>query len=426
MLKNKEDLGKNTLKLTIEVEAEEFARAMDKAYNKIKKNIKVNGFRPGTAPKDVVIKMYGEEMLYNDALDFILGPTYEEAIKSENLEPVGYPKVDVVEIGTGKNLVYTAEVALKPEVTLGKYKGVKVEKESAEVTDEDVENAIKMDAEKNARIIEVEDRNTKMGDTVNIDFAGSIDGVEFEGGSAKGFELVLGSKSFIDNFEDQLCDKKIGEEVDVNVTFPKDYGKEDLNGKKALFKCKINSITEKVMPEINDEFAQDVSEFDTLAEYKEDLKKSLAKQKEEAVKNAMKAKVLEAVASDVKVEIPEVMIDNQVDQMVNRFAQQLSMQGMKFDDFMKYTGMGIDQIREQYKADAERDIKIALTLEAVAKEEKIEASEEEVNKELQGLADRMKKSVDEIKSMMGARLTEMKEELTMEKTIDFLVENSKN
>ncbi|MCQ2979255.1 MAG: trigger factor [Clostridia bacterium] len=425
MSSKKEDLGKNTFKLTIEVEASKFEEAIDKVYNKNKKKYKVNGFRPGTVPKEVLIKMYGEEMFYDDAINMVLAPTYEEAIKENDIEPVAMPRIDVVQIGKGQNLIYTAEVAVKPEVTLGKYKGVKVEEESTEVTDEDVENAIKADAEKNARLVSVEDRNTKNGDNVNIDFVGSIDGVEFEGGAAKGFDLVLGSKSFIDNFEEQLEDKKIGEDVLVKVKFPKDYGKEDLAGKKAEFKVKINSITEKVMPEINDDFAQEVSEFDTLKEYKEDLKVKLQEAKINQAKNVRKAKVLEEVAKTTTVEIPEVMIDGQVNNMINNFAQQLQMQGMNINDFMKYTGMTFDSLKDQYKADAERDIKVALTLEAIAKAENIEASDEDVNKELQTLADRMKKSVDDIKNMMGARIVEMKEELSMEKTIDFLVENSK-
>ena len=425
MSSKKEDLGKNTLKLTIEVEAAKFDEALDKSFNKNKKKFKINGFRPGAAPKDLVMKMYGAEVLYDDALDMILGPTYMEAIKEHDVEPVAMPKIDIVEIGAGKNLVYTAEIALKPEVTLGKYKGIKVEEESIEVTDEEVDNAIKANAEKNARLVWVEDRATKDGDTVNIDFEGSVDGVKFEGGTAKGYDLVLGSHSFIDDFEKQLEDKKIGEEVIVKVKFPDEYGKEELNGKDAEFKVKINAITEKVMPEINDEFAQDISEFDTLEEYKKDLKKHLEEHKKEHAEEHRKAKILEKVAEDVKVEIPEVMIDNQVNQMINRFANQLQMQGMKFDDFIKYTGMTLDVLKDQYKKDAERDIKVALTLEAIAKEEKIAATEEDVNIELEKISERMKKPVDEIKKIVGNRLDEMKEELSMEKTINFLVENSK-
>ncbi|MCQ2910921.1 MAG: trigger factor [Clostridia bacterium] len=425
MSTKKEDLGKNTFKLTIEVENSEFQDAIDKVYNKNKKKYKVNGFRPGNVPKEVLIKMYGEEVFYDDAINMVLGPSYEKALEETDIEPVAMPKIDIVQVGKGKNLIYTAEVAVKPEVKLGKYKGVKVEEESTEVTDEDVDNAIKQDAEKNARLVSVEDRNTKNGDTVNIDFVGSVDGVEFEGGAAKGFDLQLGSKTFIDNFEEQLEDKKIGDDVVVKVKFPKDYGKEDLAGKKAEFKVKINSITEKVMPEINDDFAQEVSEFDTLKDYKEDLKKKLKEAKESQAANVRKAKVLEEVAKTTEVEIPEVMIDGQVNQMINNFAQQLSMQGLNIDDFMKYTGMTFDTLKEQYKGDAERDIKVALTLEAIAKEENIEASEEDLNKELDTLATRMNKSVDEIKKMIGGRIFEMKEELAMEKTIDFLLENAK-
>lgn len=425
MSTKKEDLGKNTFKLTIEVENSEFQDAIDKVYNKNKKKYKVNGFRPGNVPKEVLIKMYGEEVFYDDAINMVLGPSYEKALEETDIEPVAMPKIDIVQVGKGKNLIYSAEVAVKPEVKLGKYKGVKVEEESTEVTDEDVDNAIKQDAEKNARLVSVEDRNTKNGDTVNIDFVGSVDGVEFEGGAAKGFDLQLGSKTFIDNFEEQLEDKKIGDDVVVKVKFPKDYGKEDLAGKKAEFKVKINSITEKVMPEINDDFAQEVSEFDTLKDYKEDLKKKLKEAKESQAANVRKAKVLEEVAKTTEVEIPEVMIDGQVNQMINNFAQQLSMQGLNIDDFMKYTGMTFDTLKEQYKGDAERDIKVALTLEAIAKEENIEASEEDLNKELDTLATRMNKSVDEIKKMIGGRIFEMKEELAMEKTIDFLLENAK-
>ena len=425
MSSKKEDLGKNTFKLTIEVESAEFEEAIDKVYNKNKKKYKVNGFRPGNVPKEVLVKMYGEEVFYDDAINMVLGPTYEKALDENDIEPVAMPKIEVVQVGKGKNLIYTAEVAVKPEVKLGKYKGVKVEEESTEVTDEDVEKAIQADAQKNARLVSVEDRNTKNGDTVNIDFVGSVDGVEFEGGAAKAFDLELGSKSFIDNFEEQLEDKKVGEDVVVKVTFPKDYGKEDLAGKKAEFKVKINSITEKVVPEINDDFAQEVSEFDTLKEYKEDLKAKLKTAKENQAVNARKAKVLEEVAKTTEVEIPQVMIDGQVNQMINQFAQQLQMQGMNIEDFMKYTGINIDTLREQYKGDAERDIKVALTLEAIAKEEKIEASEEDVNKELQVIAEKMDKNVDEIKKMLGGRILEMKEELSMEKTIDFLVENAK-
>lgn len=419
-----EELEKNVKKITIEIEKEKFEEGLEHSFNKNKKRFKVNGFRPGTAPRNLVENTYGVEVLYDDAIDFVMGPAYVEALKEHSVDPVAMPEVEISQIGKDQNLIFTAKVTTRPDVELGKYKGIKVGKLDVKVTDEEIEDRIKKDAEKNARIITVEDRPAKLDDTLNIDFEGSIDGVLFEGGSAKGFDLILGSNSFIDTFEDQLVGKNVGEEVIVKVNFPADYGKEELNGKAAEFKVNINSITEKVLPEINDELAQDVSEFDTLAEYKEDLKNKIKAEKEKREKVEIENKMLEEVADGAKVEIPEVMIDNQVQGMINQFARNLQMQGMNIDDFIKYTGGNIDELKSHYRADAEKELKIALVLDKIAKTEKIEATDEDVEKELENLSGRFGKSTEEIKAMMGNKIADVKDELVVDKTINFIRENA--
>ncbi len=419
-----EQMEKNLVKVTMEIEAEKFEEGLKFAFNKYKKKFKINGFRPGTAPRQIVEKMYGIEVLYDDAIDHLMGPAYAEAITEHKLEPVARPDIDVVQIGKGQSLILTALVTTRPEVTLGDYKGIKIAKADTKVTEKDIEAVIKTDAEKNARIISVSDRKSKDGDILNIDFEGSVDGVVFAGGTAKGHELELGSKTFIDTFEDQLIGKEVGEDVVVKVTFPENYGREELNGKVAEFKVKVNGITEKVLPEINDELAQDISEFDTLADYKKDIKAKLTVKKAEEAKMKKQNEVVETVVKNATVEIPEVMIQNHVNTLLNRFAQNLQMQGMSINDFIKYTGGSIDELKKHYREDAEREIKVSLVIDAVRAAEKITADASDVDKEIEILSAKLNKPAAEVKSLLGARIMEIEDEIVFNKTIEFLENNS--
>jgi len=418
-----EQIEKNIVKVTIELEAARFEEGMQYAYNKNKSKFKIDGFRKGTVPRKVLEGMYGEAVLYDDAVEYVFPKAYQEALIEHKLDPVAMPEVAVSQIGNGKNLVLEVKVTTRPEVELGKYVGIEVEKRSEEVTDEEVDAKIKEECEKNARLVSV-DRKAKDGDVVNIDYVGSIDDKVFEGGSAQKYDLVLGSKTFIDNFEEQLEGKSVGEEVNVKVKFPEDYGNADLNGKDAEFKVTINSISEKVYPELNDEFAQDVSEFSTLKEYKDDVKAKLGARKKFEIIEAKQEEILKKVCEDSKVDIPEVMIDNHVRVMINNFSRDLSSHGMTLDAFMKYSGGSIETLKSHYRADAEKSVKMALVLDAIAKKENIDVSEEEVNAKLENISTEIKKPVDEIKKILGTRIIEIKEELIVDKTIEFLDNNS--
>ncbi|MBP5158845.1 MAG: trigger factor [Lachnospiraceae bacterium] len=420
-----EDLGKNMVKLTIEVGTEEVDKALESAYHKNKGKINVQGFRKGKAPRSIIEKMYGPEVFYEDAANEMINSSYEQAVTESGVEVVSRPQIDVTQIEKGKSFIYTAEVAKKPEVELGKYKGVEIDKIDVSVSDDEVNEEIDKEREKNSRTVDVDNRPAQMNDIVNIDYEGSVDGVPFDGGKAEGANLTLGSHSFIDTFEDQIVGKSIGDEFDVNVTFPEEYHAEELKGKAAVFKCKLNGITVKELPELDDDFAQDVSDFDTLSEYKEDVKKKLSERKEAQAKNAKEDAVVDKIIEDSKMDIPEPMIDLQKREMAEDFAQRLTSQGMSIDMYFKYTGMTAQQFIEQMKPQALKKIQYRLVLEAVAKAEKLEADEEEMKKELERMASQYQMEVDKLEELLGENEKKMiKEDLEVQKAIDFVRDNA--
>lgn len=396
-----EKLEKNMAKLTIEVSSEEFEKAIAKAYKKNKNKISMPGFRKGKAPRAMIEKMYGKGVFYEDAANSIIPDAYADAAKESELEIVAQPEIDVTQIESGKPFIFTATVALKPEVTLGEYKGIEVEKKEVEVTDEEVDTEINRVRESNARMIDIDDRAAQDGDTVVIDFDGYVDGKQFEGGKAEDYSLVLGSHSFIDNFEEQLEGKNIGEDVTVNVTFPENYQAEELQGKPAEFKVKIKEIKVKELPELDDDFAQDVSNFDTIAEYKEDLKKKLAENKEEALKREREETVIGKIIENAQMDIPEQMVEAQTRQMTQEFAQRLSSQGLSIDQYMQFTGLTPQKMIEELKPQALKRIQSRLVLEAVVAAENIETSEDELNKEIENMASMYQMEVDKLKEVIG-------------------------
>ncbi len=424
-----EKLEKNMAKLTIEVEAEKFIDAVKKAYNKNKSKMSVPGFRKGKVPQAMIEKMYGPEVFYEDAANMLIPDAYADELEAnKELEVVSQPSIDVVQMEKGKNFIFTAEVALKPPVELGKYKGVKIEKIETEVTDEDVDKEIKREQESNARTITVTDRPIKDGDTAMIDFEGFVDGEAFEGGKGENYPLVIGSGSFIPGFEDQLIGKNTGDETDVNVTFPEDYNAKDLAGKDALFKVKINEIKEKELPELDDEFASEVSEFDTMAEYREDVKKNLAEKKEKEAKEKREDAVIEAIIKDSKMEIPEAMIDTQTKTMINDYARRLQSQGLSLEQYFMFTGLDMDKFTEQMKPGARKRIESRLVLEAIVEAEKFEVSDEEYEKELERMAEESHIEVDKLKEYIGddeEGKERILEDIKIQKAVDLIVDNCK-
>lgn len=418
-----EKLEKNMAKLTIEVSAEEFDAAIQKAYLKNRSKMSIPGFRKGKAPRQVIEKMYGVGIFYEDAANEIIPEAYEKEVKDCDLEIVSQPGIDVVQIEKGKPFIFTAEVAVKPEVELGEYKGIKVEKKEITVTDEEVADEIEKARKQNAREITVEDRPAALQDIVNIDFEGFMDGVAFDGGKGTGFDLTLGSHSFIDTFEDQIVGKNVGDEFDVNVTFPEDYQATDLAGKPAVFKVKVNKITANELPELNDEFAQDVSEFDTLDEYKEDVKKNLTTAKENRAKAEKEDKVIEAIIEGAKMDIPQPMIDTQVRQMANEFAQRLQAQGLSVDQYMKFTGMDSAKFIETLKPQALKRIQSRLVLEAIAKAENIVASQEEIDEQMEKMAKAYNMEVEKVKELIGEEeKKQMGADIAVQKAVDLVTE----
>ena len=418
-----EKLEKNMAKLTIEVSSEEFENAIAKAYKKNKNKISMPGFRKGKAPRAMIEKMYGKGIFYEDAANSIIPDAYADAAKESELEIVAQPEIDVTQIESGKPFIFTATVALKPEVTLGEYKGIEVEKKEAEVTDEEVEAEINKVRESNARMLDIDDRATQDGDTVLIDFDGYVDGKQFEGGKADDYSLVLGSHSFIDNFEEQLVGKNIGDDVEVNVTFPENYQAEELQGKPAVFKVKIKEIKVKELPELDDDFAQDVSNFDTIAEYKEDLKKKLTENKEEALKREREEAVIGKIIENAQMDIPEQMVDAQTRQMTQEFAQRLSSQGLSFDQYMQFTGLTPQKMIEELKPQALKRIQSRLVLEAVVAAENIETTEEELDKEIENMASMYQMEVDKLKEVIGEE--EKKQiglDLAVQKAVEIVTE----
>ncbi len=396
-----EDLGKNMVKLTITCAAADFEEACKKAFQKNKDKLNIQGFRKGKAPYAIVTKMYGKSMFYEDAANILIPEAYDEAAKNCGIEIVSRPEIDVTEIGEGKDFVFTATVAKKPEVTLGEYKGVTVDKIEISVSDEEIEEELKKTQEQNAREINIEDRPVQDGDTAVIDYEGFCDGVAFAGGKGENHPLVIGSHSFIDGFEDQLIGKSIGEECDVNVTFPEQYHAAELAGKPAVFKCKVNAIKAKELPELDDEFASEVSEFDTLAEYKEDIKKNLTEKKEKEAKTKKEDQAVEKAVANATMEIPEAMIQSTQEQMAEDFAYRLQSQGLKLEQYFQFTGLNQKTFLEQMKPQAEKRINTRLVLEAIVKAENITVSDEEIEEELKKMSEQYHMEIEKIKEYMG-------------------------
>ena len=421
-----EKLEKNMAKLTIEASAEDLEKAIEKAYQKQKSQISIPGFRKGKVPRQMVEKMYGKEVFYEDAANELIPDAYDKALAECEEDIVSSPKIEVTQIEAGKPFVFTATVALKPEVKLGKYKGVKIDKIDTEVTEEEVDAEINRERENSARNITVEDRPVKDGDITTLDFEGFVDGVAFDGGKGENYPLTIGSGAFIPGFEEQLIGAEIGKEVEVKVTFPEDYQAADLKGKDAVFKCTIKEIKEKELPELDDEFASEVSEFETLAEYKEDVRKNLAEKKEKDAKNAREEAAVMAAVEDAEMDIPEAMLETQQKQMVDEFAQRITMQGLSVEQYFQFTGTNYQQMLEQVKPQAEERIKSRLVLEAVAKAENIEATEEDYEKELATMAEVYQMEVDKVKELMGEREKKnIMQDLAVRKAAEFVAENAK-
>lgn len=425
LIKN-EQIEKNTVKLTIGVDKETFEKAVDKAYKKNVKQITIPGFRKGKAPRKIIEKYYGEGVFYEDAVNFVCPEAYEYAVKEAGIEPVDRPEIDIETIGGEEDLVLTATVTVKPEVTLGEYKGIKCEKTVYETKDEDVDAEIKANAEKSARLVSVEDRAVQMGDITVIDFEGFTDGVAFEGGKGTNHTLEIGSGQFIPGFEDQLVGAEIGVETEVNVTFPEQYHSEELKGKPAVFKVTVKEIKVKELPELDDDFAKDVSEFDTFEAYKNSIKEKLDKSNEARTKAEFENKLVEAVCENAEIDIPQCMIDNRIEELIREFGYRLSSQGLNMEQYMQITGATADTFKEQFKDQAEAQVKSSLVLEKIVKLENIEVTEEDVEKELQTMADMYGMELDKVKTLIGDNEKEsMKEDLKMKKAVELIAENAK-
>ena len=417
-----EKLENNTAKLTIEVPAEEVEKAIESAYQKSKSKFSIPGFRKGKVPRKMIEKMYGVGVFSEDAVNSMIPGAYADAATESELEIVAQPEIDIVQIEAGKPFIFTAEVVLKPEVELGKYKGIEVEAKDTTVTDEEVDAELAKVQEQNSRLVAADDKEEENGDQVTID----VDGVAFEGGKGEDYPLTIGSHSFIDTFEDQLVGKKVGDEVEVNVTFPEQYQAEELAGKPAMFKVNIKEIKVKELPELDDDFAQDVSEFDTLAEYKEDVKKNLEEKKKEEAEQQKEADVIKAIVEDAKMDIHEKMIKAQAQQMVEDFAQRIQSQGISFEQYMQFTGSTPEMLLEQVTPQAEERIKARLVLEAVVKAENIEVSDEEFEKELEEMAKQYNMELDQIKQFTtDADKETIKKDIAVQKAAKLVVDAAK-
>lgn len=421
-----EKLEKNMAKLTVEVPAEQFEAALKTSYNKNKNKFNIPGFRKGKAPQAMIEKMYGVGVFYEDAVDEAINASYPDAAKESGLEIVSRPEISIEQVEKGKSFIYVATVATKPEVTLGEYKGIEVEKAKPEVTDADVEAELKKVQEQNSRLVSVEDRAVADGDQTVIDFEGFVDGKAFEGGKAEDYTLVIGSHSFIDTFEDQLIGKNIGEDVEVNVTFPAEYHAAELAGKPATFKVKIKEIKMKELPELNDEFASEVSEFETLEAYKEDVKNKLAETKQAQATAENENNVVQKVVDNAQMDIPAPMVDEQVRNMIEDYARRLQSQGISFDQYLQFTGSTIEQLQEQMRPQAELRLRTRLVLEAVVAAEKIEPSDELVEAEIKKMSENYKMDAEQIKTIMGeAGMAQMKADMAVQEAVDFLVAEAK-
>lgn len=421
-----EKLEKNMAKLTIETDVEEFEKAIEKAYQKQKSKISIPGFRKGKVPRQMVERMYGKEVFFEEAANIVIPDAYDKALDECEEEIVSSPKIEVTQIEAGKPFVFTATVALKPEVKLGKYKGVKIDKIETEVTEEEVDAQIEKERENNARNVTVDDRPVEDGDMTTLDFEGFVDGEAFEGGKGESYPLTIGSGAFIPGFEEQLVGAKIGEETEVKVTFPEDYQAEHLQGKEAVFKCTVKEIRKKELPELNDEFASDVSEFDTLAEYRADVRKNLEEQKAKDAKREREDAAVKAAVEDSEMEIPEAMLETQQKQMVDEFAQRITMQGISMEQYLQLTGSNYQQMVEQVKPQAEERVRSRLVLEAVAKAENLEATEEDYEEELKTMADVYQMEVDKVRELMRERdKKSIMQDLAVRKAAEFVAENAK-
>ena len=420
-----EKLEKNMAKLTVEVPAEEVEKALQAAYMKEKNKISIPGFRKGKVPRAMIEKMYGTGVFFEDAANELIPEAYETAAKESELEIVAQPEIEVTQMDKGTDFIFTATVAIKPEVTLGDYKGIEVEKKEAEVSEEEITAEIDKAREANSRLITIEDRATEDGDTVIIDFDGYVDGKQFEGGYAEDYTLVLGSHSFIDNFEDQLVGKNLGEDVEVNVTFPEEYHVDELKGKPALFKVKIKEIQKKELPELDDDFAQDVSDFDTLDEYKADVEKKILENKENQIKREQEDQIIEKIIENAQMEIPQQMIAAQTRQMTQEFAQRLQSQGLSLEQYMQFTGLTPQKMMEDLEPQALKRIQSRLVLEAVVAAENIEASDEEIDKELENMASMYQMEIDKLKELIGDdEKKQIGMDLAVQKAVEFVVKEA--
>lgn len=422
-----EKIDVNIVKFEVKVEAEKFDSALTRAYKKNVKNFNVPGFRKGKVPMNVVKKYYGIEVLLEDAVNFAIEGSYSEVLKENNIVPVDYPKIDVVEVGEGKDFVYTAEVTVYPEVELGEYKGLSIEKKTYEVTEEEVSKKLKEMQEKNARVESKEEGTVENGNIAVIDFKGYVDGEAFQGGEGKDYSLEIGSKTFIDTFEEQLVGAKVNDTVEVNVTFPENYGKEELNGKPAKFEVTIKEIKVKELPELDDEFAKETSEFDTIADLKADVTKKLEEANTERAEREFEEAVITAVSGNAKVEIPEVMVEKEVDKMVQNLQQRLQYQGLTLEQYFQFTGTDEEKMREYMRANAQTKVKVDLVLEAIEKAENIEATEEEIREKAVEVAKMYSASEDEkmVDLLMQSQQAALRADVITNKTIKLLIENNK-
>lgn len=420
-----EKLEKNMAKLTIEVSADDLEKALQNAYKKQKNRIAIPGFRKGKVPRQMIEKMYGAEVFYDDAANELIPTAYSEAYDECEEDIVSRPQIDVVQAEKGKPFIFTATVALKPEVTLGEYKGLEVEKFSTDVTEEEIDEKLKEEAEKNARKVTVEDRPVQDGDEVILDYEGFVDGVAFEGGKGENYPLVIGSGSFIPGFEEQLIGVNAKVDVEVKVTFPEEYHAKELKGKEAVFQCKVHEIKAKEIPEIDDEFASEVSEFDTLDEYKEDLKKSIAKKKESEGREKQEDDVVEQAVKNAQYELPEAMVETQVSQMAEDFARRIKNQGLSMEQYFQFTGLSAEKLLEDMRPQAVKSIETRLVLEAIVKAENIEVSDARFDEEVQKMAEMYRMDADKMKETMGDReKARIKEDIAVQEAITFLVDNA--
>lgn len=416
-----EKLEKNMAKLTIEVPAEELEAALEKAYQKNKNRINIPGFRKGKAPRRMIEKMYGEGIFYEDAANSLIPDAYTKAVEECEEVIVSQPEISVVQIEKGNPFIFTAEVAVKPEVTLGDYKGLEVEKTQVSVSEEEIDKEVDRERENNSRMLDIDDRAVENGDMIKLDFEGFVDGVAFEGGKGTDYPLTIGSGSFIPGFEEQLIGAKLGEETEVNVTFPEEYQAKDLAGKAAVFKCKVNEIKVKELPEADDEFAKDVSEFDTLAEYRDDIRAKLLERKTQEAKREKERKALDKAVENATMEIPDAMINEQVRRIADDFARRLQTQGLSMEQYMQFTGMTPDSYMEQVRPEALKRIKNSLVLEAIAKAEDIQISDEQVDEEIKKMAESYKMEPDKLKEMMGDyEMEQLKNDLAVQAAVELI------